>query len=56
MTVKELRDKLSEYPENLNVYLCPDFWTDAAFPVDEIEEVYIAGIDKSKIVILTNKL
>lgn len=55
MTVKELRDKLSEYPEDLNVYFSPDFWPDAAFSVDKVEESYTVDMDEPPIIILTNK-
>lgn len=54
MTVKELIEKLSKYPNDLNVYLSPDFWPNAAFSVDKVEESYTIDMDEPPVIILTN--
>lgn len=54
MTVKELKNQLSQFPDEFNVYFSPDFWPDAGFSVDKVEESYAVDMDESPVIILTN--
>lgn len=54
MTVKELKNSLSQFPDEFNVYFSPDYLLTTALPIDNVGIADSGDKDESPIVILSN--
>lgn len=56
MKVKELRDKLSEYPDDLNVYLFSKTLPFDKLPICDVENIDTTNQNESSIIVLKDHL
>lgn len=54
MTVKELKNQLSQFPDEFVVYFSPDFLLTSAIPIDNVGIADSGDKDEFPIVILSN--